>query len=442
MAPRRTAPARTRQRDEHLQQTLAHAVARSPYYRRALGRAWQRVRAVKDLPALPFLTKADAIRHQRELVTTGRRAFVGVVSSGTHAHEGRVLRVPRTEAEAQALAQLEAQVYGDAPADEGWGLEVRNVHHGVLGEARPGRLVVPWTYTAQALRLLEDVLARPQADGRRVTSMVIGAGAVTAFTSWLLSRDVDPAGFGLDVIGTNGFRLAPRWKARVAAAFDATVLDNYSLSELPTPALECTACGFNHWLLPPVVSEVVDPFTRAPVTKGLGVLVVTTLVPWVSAMPLIRYWTGDLVEPGPFCDEAQDVGFRCRGRLEQSLATRAHGVLVAMQDVMDVVESSPLTARHPHPMETLGLVEGGECGAGKAELSLTTQRGRVTPKVRVELRFDPRLFPEEAEAFGGGLARALLAASPALRKLERTKAGELEVALCAPGTLKTGWVKF
>lgn len=436
------APRRRRLHDEQLVQTLAHAAAHAPYYRRTWGRAWQRVRSVRELPALPVLTKAEAIRNQRALVTTGRRAFVGVVSSGTHARDGQLLRVPRTGEEAQALGELEARAYGDAPADDGWGLEVRNVHHGVLGEAKPGRLVVPWTYTAQALRLLEDVLARPQADGRRVTSMVIGAGAVTAFTSWLLARDVDPARFGLSLIGTNGFRLAPRWKARVAAAFDATVLDNYSLSELPTPALECTDCGFNHWLLPPVVSEVVDPFTKAPVTKGVGVLVVTTLVPWVSAMPLVRYWTGDLVELGPHCDAVDGAGFRFRGRLEQSLATAKHGVLVAMQDVMDVVESSPSTARHPHPMETLGLVEGIECGAGKVELSLSTARGRVAPKVRVELRFDPRLFPEEAEAFGGELAKALLAASPALRKLERAKTGELEVALCAPGTLKKGWVKF
>lgn len=433
---------RSPRRDQQLVETLAHAAAHAPYYRRTWGRTWRRVRSVRELPALPFLTKAEAIRNQRALVTTEGRAFVGVVSSGTHARDGRLLRVPRTEDEAQALAELEAQVYGDAPADDGWGLEVRNVHHGVLGEAKPGRLVVPWTYTAQALRLLEDVLDGPQADGRRVTSMVVGAGAITAFTSWLLARDVDPARFGVSVIGTNGFRLAPRWKARVAAAFDATVLDNYSLSELPTPALECTTCGFNHWLLPPVVSEVVDPFTKMPLTKGVGVLVVTTLVPFVSAMPLVRYWTGDLVELGPRCDAVDDVGFRFRGRLEQSLATKQHGVLVAVQDVMDVVESSPLTARHPHPMERLELIDGVECGAGKVELSLSTTRGRVSPKVRVELRFDPRLFPEEAEAFGGELAKALLAASPALRKLERSKAGELEVALCAPGTLKNRWVKF
>jgi hypothetical protein len=172
------------------------------------------------------------------------------------------------------------------------------------------------------------------------------------------------------------------------------------------------------------------------------VLVVTTLAPWVQAMPLIRYWTGDLVELGPFCADAQDVGFRFRGRLAQSLATKAHGVLVAAQDVMDVVESSPLTARHPHPMETLGLIPGGECGAGKVELTLARGRGGLTPKVRVELRFDPRHFPEEAEAFGRELARSLLAASPSLRRLERRKEGELEVALCAPGTLTKAWVKF
>lgn len=442
MAPRRRPSPAARLRDERLPQTLAHAVAHAPHYRRTLGRAWKQVRGTEDLPRLPFLTKDEAITHQRALLTVGRAAFVGVVSSGTHAREGRLLRVPRTGAEADALEALEAQTYGAAPPLDGWVLEVRNVHHGLFEGARAERLVAPWTYTSQALRLLEELLSRPQGDGRRVKSMVLGAGAVTAFTAWLLSRDVDPSRFGLSVIGTNSFRLSPRWKTRVTAAFDALVLDNYSLSEVPTPALECTACGFNHWLLPPVAFEVVDPLDRAPLSRGVGVLVVTTLFPFVQAMPLIRYWTGDLVELGPFCDEARDVGFRFRGRLGQSLVARGHGVLVAAQDVMDVVESSPLTARHPHPMETLGLVPGGECGAGKVELSLTRGRGGLSPRVRVELRFDPRLFPEEAEAFGQALASRLLASAPALRRLERRREGELEVALCAPGTLKEAWVKF
>lgn len=420
--------------------TLEHAVAHAPYYRRAFGQTWKRVRRVAELPLLPLLDKATAIAQQRALITTKKRAFTGIISSGTHASHGRLLRVPRVEEEARALDALERSLpRGGA---DGWVLEVRNVHHGLVdGTGRPGRLAVPWTYSAQALRLIEEMLSRPHGDGRRVTSMVIGAGAVMPLTAWLLSKHVDPSSFGVELIGTNSFRLSPHWKELVGEAFGARVLDNYSLSEVPTPALECISCGFNHWLLPPVAFEVLDPFTREPLEDGMGVLTVTTLYPYVQAMPLLRYWTGDLVELGPFCDVVQDRGIRFRGRLDQSLLSRRHGILVAAQDVIDVVESSPLTARHPHPMETLGLVPGTECGAGKVELTLSNAR-KPAPKVRVELRCDPKIFSKQAHEFGESLANHLLSASPALRRLEKRGEGELEVELCAPGTLQKEWVKF
>jgi hypothetical protein len=407
-----------------LEATLEQVVRDVPFYRRRFGKR-------RELASLPFLTKAEAIAHQRELISGAPAGFVGTVSSGTHHAEGDLLRVPQSPAEREAIARLFAQTYRNVKP-EGWVLEVQAAHHGVSEGSSPGRLLMPWTYTRQALRLFEQLVSKKQPDGRRVTSVVIGSGALMPLTAWFLSRGIEPSKFGLRAIGTTSFRLSPHWKALVSDAWGCVVRDNFSLSELPAPALECDDCGFHHWLPPPMVTEVVDPFTRKPIRSGVGVLVVTTLAPYVTSMPLIRYWTGDLVElGGPRCIAP---GFRPLGRLDQAIATRRDGLLVSPLDVSDFLEGRPEVARHAHPMETLGLIPPGDCGAVKFELT----KG---PKVRVELRFDPLVFGDQAHALGAALAEALLK-RPALRRFEKSRRGQLEIELLRPGSITKQWVKF
>ncbi len=389
---------------------------------------------------MPFLDKATAIAHQRALLTNPSEAFVGHVSSGTHHADGPVLQVPRSAEESEAIEALLRAGAPSARRSAGWVLEVRAAHHGATSVG-PGRLLQLWTYSAQSLRLFEQLVSKPQADGRTVSSVVINAGALVALTSWFLSRGVSPSRFRLDGLGTTSFRLSPFWRALVEETWGCAVVDNYSLSELPAPASECAACGFHHWLPPPMITEVVDPFSRRPIDSGLGVLVVTTLAPFVTRMPLVRYWTGDLVELGPTCRRARERGLRPRGRLSQAVATARDGVLVCPQDVTDALDGRPEVARHPHPMETLGVLPPGECGAVKFELALKHARRRPVVSIRVELRFDPLVFSAAARAVGEALATDVLDRSPALRALD-AKAHALEVELVRPGTLTRAWVKF
>jgi hypothetical protein len=407
-----------------LRSTLEQVAREIPFYRRRFGKR-------RELASLPFLTKSEAIAHQRELISGELRGFVGTISSGTHHSNGDLLQIPQSSAEKEAIGRLFAEMYRGVKPD-GWVLEVQAAHHGVSEGSSPGRLIMPWTYTRQALRLFEQLLSKKQPDGRRVTSVVIGAGALMPLTAWFLSRGIEPSKFGLRAIGTTSFRLSPHWKSLIADAWGCVVRDNFSLSELPAPALECDDCGFHHWLPPPVIAEVVDPFTKKP--SDLGVLVVTTLAPYVTTMPLIRYWTGDLVELGPRCAARKERGIRPLGRLDQAVLTKRDGLLVAPLDVSDFLEGRPEVAKHPHPMETLGLIPPGDCGAVKFELT----KG---PQVRVELRFDPLVFGDQAHALGSELAAHLLKRK-SLRQFEKSGRGELEVELLRPGSLKKEWVKF
>lgn len=420
-----------------LEQTLAWAAREVPWYARRL-RGEKRLDAAA-LRRLPFLTKDEAVRHQGALLARGvSPVFEGVISSGTTPRD-RPLRVPRTEDE---LAACEA---ASAPPTGRLVLEVRAVHHGLSHlAAREGWLRVPWTYSANAVRLVEDLLSRPQPGGRRITDLLINAGALMPLTVALLEKGRDPRDFGLEAISTTSFRLSPWWKAHVERRWGARVWDNYSLSEIPTPALECGRCGFNHWLSPPLFAEVVDPATQRPLSEGTGALALTTLVPFVQAMPLLRYWTGDLVELGPSCAAAGARGIRFRGRLGQSLVrpTRRGGeVLVAAQDAIDFLEGEPLVARHAHPCETLGVIPDSGCGAVKLELSFDGGRP-ARPRARVELAFDPVAHAEASEDLGRRFGAHLLEKSPALARLERSGRGVLTVDLVGPGTLKRAWTKW
>ncbi|MFT3708341.1 MAG: hypothetical protein QM817_11875 [Archangium sp.] len=414
-------------REALLAPTIEFAAREVPFYRRTFGKR-------RELTSLPFLHKDVAIARQRELLSGAPEAFTGVISSGTHHAEGALLQVPRTEDEAQATrAFFDAVNRGKRiTTKRGWTLEVRAAHHGTRDVA-PGRLLVPWTYTAQSLRLVEQMLAKKQADGPRVDTLVINSGALMPLTSWFLSRGVAPARFRIAEIGTTSFKLSPFWRALIEEVWGCAVRDNFSLSELPAPAHECSDCGFHHWEPPPMFAEVVDPITHAPARTG--VLVVTTLAPFVTRMPLIRYWTGDLVTLGPRCAAVGEAGFRPRGRLSQSIWHRTHGLVVSSQDVTDFLEGRAEVARHPHPMETLRLIPPGECGAVKFEL---TQHKREV-RLRVELRFDPMIFSTEANAVGDALVKHL---SAGVRAYERAGDGELIVELVRPGTLTSKWVKF
>ncbi len=430
--------------------TVERAAKEVPFYQRHWKGAWRKVKTAQDLWQLPVLRKQDAVAQQHALLASscGVGSYAGVISSGTQHGDRRPLRVARIPQERDALAAfLDHPARPPVPpttSDPGMVLELRSMQHG-LPDAPPPLdvLRLPWAFTANTFRLVEELLTHPQPNGRRITGLLLGAGAIMPVTSWFLEKDVDPRTFGITEIGTTGFRLSRFWRDVVEDAWGAPVFDNFSLSEFTTPALSCQHCGFNHWLDPPVVAEVVDPVTTRPVAAGsVGVLVLTGLFPFVQAMPLIRYWTGDLVEQGPPCPESALGGIRWLGRHNQTptwrpAAKRPLQTLVAPVDLVDFLESSPQVGRIPHPVQTLGLIKSQECGPPRYTLRFDAARP-PSITVAVELRFDPRIHLEAALAFANALEAHLHACAPALR---RSKA-DLQVDLFGPGQLAATWSKF
>lgn len=429
---------REREALELLPETLELAFER-PFYKR-LWKTRPKRWSSESLLSLPLIDKATVAANVKGILDPRTPAQAGVVSSGSTGQ--RLLRVHRSPAELDAVAE-DAQTNVDwtpSVSDEvagGWALEVRAMHHGIPERpAAANRLRVPWTYTLTSLRLLREML-ESEHEGRRVTSMIIGSGAISALTAWLQQEGVAPSSFAVRLIGTNGYRLTPTFRSFISQMWNAELLDNFSLSEFSTTAIECPRCGFHHWLRPPLHAEVLDPFSLKPLTSGVGLLVLTGLHPFVQAMPLIRYRTGDLVEVGEVCSLSKDRGFKYRGREKWSLLDPKFGVLVAWQDVQDFLESRPEVARHPHPLEQLGIVKSPDIGAVKVELS----REGLDVQLRVELRFDPIIHTAAAEKFAMELAEFLLSRNPGLRALDK-KHQALVISVEPPGSLTAPWAKF
>jgi hypothetical protein len=431
-----------RLRRELLPGTLEHASG-LPWYRKHWGKRWRAVTDVEQLWKLPTLDKAEAAKSFKQLTHRAVAPSAGVVSSGTTGASGPLLMVARIPAEGEAAAEFARTRWTDwtprvgPEVLRGIALEVRAMHHGVpLGPPPGGRLRMPWTYTGTAFRQFAQLLGARHG-GRRITSLVIGAGALMPLTLWLLEQGIDPARFKVRLIGTNGFRLSPFWRERIAALWKAELWDNFSLSEFVTPAMECPDCGFHHWLAPPLVHEVLDVYSQEPLSHGVGELALTGLYPFVQAMPLVRYRTGDLVEIGPRCRHGGDIGFRPRGRISQAVLDKGVSgdpLLVCGQDVQEILEAESAVARHPHPVERLELVKSNDIGAVKYRLARERRRIRL----EIEVRHDPRVFVAASEALVARVAAALRKASRRLREGSIA----LDVVAVAPGTLTAPWSKF
>lgn len=405
--------------------TLRHASA-APYYRKAWRSVWRQVDGQKTLHRLPLLSKQTAAQVQEDLRVPGvpptpAWLSAGVVSSAT-TRTGRPLRILHSPAEDPEGPTPPASQRTVRPRT----LVLFSPRHGMRRSEGPDRVMLPVTPHVNTVDVLLDLLA---GSGRgRIHAMVTPLSALKWITVALQERSVSPASLGVQDIGTTGYTLtwhARRWLAR---AWNARLWDNYSLSEVGGYAWECEACEHLHWEGPPVIFERVDPLTGGPVTGNLGELVLTTLVPHVQLMPLVRYATGDLVRVGPRCAATGSRGVQFLGRVQHSLVRKVRGqtrYAVLARDLLEWAEATPDVMQHPHPMEQLGQVPPSDLGVPKAVVDAGTHT------VNVELRFDPARYPERAASVSAALARQVFRNGAPRPAIALHRPGSMDVAAWA-----------
>lgn len=421
---------------ELIARTLENA-SRAPFYARAWGDSFRGIRSIADLVKLPLLDRASAVANQRALV-------VGEVPAG-FPDDAKVLHVLRSEEEHVQL------LLGDDKQDAHAGGTL------IVGAQPPvrGELRVPWSDTADTLAAIDACLEKAAPDGRRVTHMRLSASALKTVTVSLLERGRDPRTFGIKRIDSNGARLSAHWRALVGGAWGAEIYDNFGLPELATQATECKACGSLHFSWPPLLYEVLDLATGAPIDEakgGSGRLVVTTLAPWVKRMPLVRYDTGDVVAIGEACEAAGQprvtfLGRARRGIIVPEIKVEKDGAVgtafvLAPVYVQDVLEALPDSERFPHPALASGLVTSKELGAprfmveSEGLVAGETREGLPVARLRFEVRFDPRWYSSATTNLEAKVRLNLLRLDAQLARLVENQALKLEVAAHAPGALQ------
>jgi phenylacetate-CoA ligase len=279
---------------ERLRRLVAYLRERVPLYRERLEPV-EGVESLEDLRRLPFTRKEDLRdTYPFGLFAVPREECVRLHgSSGT---TGKPIVVGYTPADVDVFAQVNARALAMAGAQPG--MVLHNAYgYGLFtgglglhyGGERLGMTVVPVSggMTERQLTLIQDF--RPD--------------LITCTPSYALTlaqafaeRGVKPDEISLRYACVGAEPWTESMRVQIDAGLGIRATNIYGLSEIIGPGVsnECVeARDGSHVNEDHFLPEIVDPKTGDPLPDGeQGVLVFTTLTK--QALPLLRYWTGDI----------------------------------------------------------------------------------------------------------------------------------------------------
>jgi phenylacetate-CoA ligase len=286
---------------ERLRDLIVRLRERVPLYRERLASVSE-PRSLADLAALPFTRKEDLRdTYPFGLLAVPREECVRLhASSGT---TGKPIVVAYTREDVDVFARVNARALALAGGEPG--MTLHNAYgYGLFtgglglhyGGERLGMTVVPVSggMTERQLLLIEDL--RPD--------------LITCTPSYALTlaqafaeRGVAPERISLRYACVGAEPWTEGMREQIDAGLGIRATNIYGLSEIIGPGVsnECVEVrDGSHVNEDHFLPEIVDPESGAPLPDGeQGVLVFTTLTK--QALPLLRYWTGDIttLDRGP-----------------------------------------------------------------------------------------------------------------------------------------------
>ena len=279
---------------ERLQRIVAYLRERVPLYRERLD-GIPEIRSLEDLRSFPFTRKADLRdTYPFGLFAVPRQECVRLhASSGT---TGKPIVVAYTRDDVDLFARVNARVLAMAGGEPG--MVLHNAYgYGLFtgglglhyGGERLGMTVVPVSggMTERQLGLIEDLCP----------------DVITCTPSYALTlaqafaeRGVTPDEISLRFACVGAEPWTESMRAAIDTGLGIRATNIYGLSEIIGPGVsnECVeAREGSHVNEDHFLPEIVDPESGEPLPDGeQGVLVFTTLTK--QALPLLRYWTGDI----------------------------------------------------------------------------------------------------------------------------------------------------
>jgi len=341
---------------ERLSELLKALVPANPFWThrfRSAGVDLLAVRNIDDLQDLPLTTKADLVADHEAHPPFGSNLTYDVTAycrmhqtSGT---TGRPLRWLDTTESWSWFANCWAQIF-----------RLAGVNHAdrIFFPFSFGPFIGFWAAFEGASRLGNLIIPGGGMSSEARLKMIAETGAtVLCCTPTYALRLAEVAeGRGIDlassfvrrivVAGEPGGNL-PGVRDRIEAAWGATVIDHWGMTELGSLATAADGDRTGLYMLETeCIAEILEPQTQQPVAAGeLGELVVTNLGRIGS--PLIRYRTGDLVRvsttPSPVGLELLRFEGGILGRCDDMVTIRGNNVFptsveAVVREFADVAE--------------------------------------------------------------------------------------------------------
>jgi phenylacetate-CoA ligase len=300
--------------ERRLRDLVRHAYEHVPYYRRIFQQAGvdpREIRGLDDLFRIPVTSRADLQTLPAEAVVAQGTNVKKLCVHRTGGSTGEPMNIRRSRVEDRVLQAFRLRVLGS------FGMRLTDKRAAVCSpQGYPQSLYM-------RLRLLSNsevnCLLPPEQILQRLRE--IRPDILTGYPgtlSWLagLLSDEDRRLIRPRLISTDSEVLTTDMKTRIAAAFQAPVIDFYDSHQFNLIAWECVASGNYHVADPTTIVEVIREDGRPALPGEQGELVGTALHSW--AAPLIRFRLEDVVTRGEdscTCGAPNSVLTRVQGRI-------------------------------------------------------------------------------------------------------------------------------
>jgi hypothetical protein len=416
-----------------LERTLAYVASSVKFYQ-------GRLPANLRLEVFPLIDRDIVQRHFSDFLVARRFPDFLVMSGGT---TGDVVNATiRNEEEYDSVLEylygIKPGQYLDLDQIDGFGVDVFFNSNGYTRRKPPGwpLISVPLERKAHA-----DLIGRLLTQGFDFGFKTIPARYLQCqnalhrvLAGYFAVADLRPScPEPLSIFGY-GSHISRVWRKRLEEFWGNSPNTAYGLSEFAgANAVKCSACGSLHYLT--AWQEFLAHEDYTPVLDGDAVLVLTSLIPFVTVQPRIRYITHDVVSIRGQCPETGLTGFEFRGRATSTIWDIWHDkprVLLSELDLIEVLDQLDDVYGRPHPSE-IQLWDDSGLSAPPFRMGLPQftikRRDRKSDEVEiaVEVVFDPNQEPKRANELKARIMGLLCAEVPRLAELMTS--GQLRMVL-------------
>jgi phenylacetate-CoA ligase len=270
---------------ENLQKLLAHSSANAPFYKGL--NIVPDADPYKMIKQFPVMTKKVIKENLDGLVLKDRRSLKKIASSGSSGVQGEVYMEKTNQSMQLAVQTLWWEWSGYRLGDT-------LLQTGITpnrGKVKAGKDFLLNTRYVSAYNLDQKEVLQILRDMQKQPRDYFMGYASSLYVFAKVAEDYGIKDVHFKSVVSWGDKMFPHFRALIEKQFDTVVFDTYGCSEGFMIAAECEKHQY-HIMSPLVYLEILDDDGNDVPPGGLGKVVVTRLDNY--AMPLIRYYLGDL----------------------------------------------------------------------------------------------------------------------------------------------------